>query len=615
MKRNAMEGSLHIIAKALSDDCGVQVVIGGNQACTDGKIVRVPALPANHDAAKVLAFGYIRHEPGHILWTNMGLWQTLKDDDLHRHVSNILEDIRIEGNMMRRYPGARISLSQLVNHLVADGSFPIPTGEWSEAKLMQAYMLYRLRRDVLEQIAIGQLADSAETLLREKLPGGVVTRLSALMYEVVHCDSTKQVIALAKRIITMMQEEADKKDQESQGGSGQAGSRNQAAGNRQSGQQDQATSATDGEGQGGGGEDAAGEDPANKQANGADNDGAGNGDEKAGGASGCAESPNQSDTGGSNQTQTPAADESDGGGQGKGAGSAKAQADAIRRALAPGAGDGYKDVGDVLREQLEALSAEAPYRLGEPKAKRVHARGGNGPALVSKVRRETNALRRRMQHMLQSIATSKPFAADTGPRIEPSRLYRVKLGDPKVYRKLVDGIKVNTAVQVLIDRSGSMSDQIDFTLETAAAVALAMDHLPGVDCSVAIFPAAYPYSAEILTDFGEGIRRTISAYPLVSATGGTPMAEALLWGGLNLWKVNKPRKIVLVVTDGGPDNPRAVEDVRDDLQRMGIECMGLGIQCQTDHLFAASATVHNIEELPKGVFGMMREALFQRKFA
>ena len=314
-------------------------------------------------------------------------------------------------------------------------------------------------------------------------------------------------------------------------------------------------------------------------------------------------------------TADPNAGEADGSEQGPGAGSAKAQADAIRKALNPAAGDGYKDLGDILREKLQALAAEAPYSLGEPKANRLSVRDGDGPALVSKVRRETNALRTRMQHLLQSMAMSKPFTARVGPRIEPAKLYRLQLGDAKIYRKLVDGVKVNSAVQVIIDRSGSMSDKIDFTLETAASVALAMDHLKGVTSSVAIFPAPAPYSAQVLTDFGEGIRRTINAYPKVVATGGTPMAEALLWAGLNLSRVNKPRKIVLVITDGGPDNCQAVEDVRDDLARMGIEVMGLGIQCSTAHLFSPSTMIDALQELPKAVFGMMRTALFQRRVA
>ena len=57
-------GALPIVAAAFGRKFSVQVKVGGDQACTDGKVIQIPAIGEDPDAA-ILAWGYLTHEAAH----------------------------------------------------------------------------------------------------------------------------------------------------------------------------------------------------------------------------------------------------------------------------------------------------------------------------------------------------------------------------------------------------------------------------------------------------------------------------------------------------------------------------------------------------------------------
>ena len=107
-------------AKVLAGDIGVEVLFMGNQAMTDGKIITIPSLPddimLNQDQVQVTR-GYYHHECCHVMFTDMPSYQShaeelLKQGDvLERYVFNAVEDCWIEREWMKKYPGSRSMLS------------------------------------------------------------------------------------------------------------------------------------------------------------------------------------------------------------------------------------------------------------------------------------------------------------------------------------------------------------------------------------------------------------------------------------------------------------------------------------------------------------------------
>ena len=215
--------ALPIVAQALGDQYGVDVVIGGSQACTNGRTIHLPALPPDDAVATLLARGYLDHESGHIRHTDFG---ALPQDrtPLLRRLANRLEDIRIEQAMGRRYPGVRTNLNRLVRQLVADGNFQVPTVADHPAAIVCSYVLQRLRAEVLNQEAMAPLAIQTEAVFRQVFSPGVATRLSALLYGAATLQSTQDAVDLAARIVTLLQEEAESPAPPATGQSGQPGS-------------------------------------------------------------------------------------------------------------------------------------------------------------------------------------------------------------------------------------------------------------------------------------------------------------------------------------------------------------------------------------------------------
>ena len=82
------------------------------------------------------------------------------------------------------------------------------------------------------------------------------------------------------------------------------------------------------------------------------------------------------------------------------------------------------------------------------------------------------------------------------------------------------------------------------------------------------------------------------------------------WAGVELLKREEPRKILIAVTDGEPDDRRTSIRAIRWLEGVGIEPMGLGI-CEESvrTLFPTYGVVYRVEELPSALFGMLQETL------
>jgi len=111
---------LEKVAKAVSRNYGIQLVFKGTQAKTDGKTIVLPTLPENldeNDEAKVR--GYCDHEISHLLETDMDAFKKLGRDGNRTlfDVLNLVEDLRCERAMGKRYPGAKVNMEKTMNLL------------------------------------------------------------------------------------------------------------------------------------------------------------------------------------------------------------------------------------------------------------------------------------------------------------------------------------------------------------------------------------------------------------------------------------------------------------------------------------------------------------------
>lgn len=277
----------------------------------------------------------------------------------------------------------------------------------------------------------------------------------------------------------------------------------------------------------------------------------------------------------------------------------------------------FGDLGQLAAEAMHSASDEAlradPQNVeaglypGEQPAKEVVF--GQAPSLAL-VRHETVALRSRLAGLVQSFRQQRVGHSRLGTQIDHRVLHRLPIGDTRVFRRTEEKTAVNTAVIILLDRSGSMrGERIELARKTVLALTDALAAIPGVSAAGAAFPGT-DNRVIPLTPFGSTAAASQKNYG-IGADGGTPLAHALGWARAQMAVRREPRKILLVATDGAPSSPELVRTMLAKLEAEGIELMGLGIMDQgaAGKFFPRHRTVQQLRLLPAMVFEMFQEAL------
>lgn len=621
---------LPLIAKTMGEQVGVKVHFGPySTACTDGKDIYLPFLPSHGEDIAVLVNGYIDHEASHIRYTD---FTVEKKKGPHGALLNILEDLRIEQNIVKRFPGSRKHLAALVRLLTeTNKGFTPPDADANAVNHLIHTVLVCGRCDILSQSALDDRADEAEKLFTQKMGKMAMTRLQGLIDQARRLESTQQASDLADEILVMLEHEQHKQEQKSQ--------QQQSS---DSDQDDDADETDDGDDSG---DDSTDTDPDSSQ-EGDDGGEPDSSEEEGDGGDAGGDAPEDSDdddqaTGNSGQSDSDedeegsgdeasteidpnSSQEGDDSGEADddrnpqtGSGSDEDSAE-IAKALAEalGAGDDdidtASDLGEAVSEQLRSDIDEEARNGNEPIPTEVPEGdfpSGQWESLSdsavdpSEVRHETTKLRTKLRAKLETLQRGQRHNSYSGRRINQRKLAGVKTGDTRIFEKKVEGQELDTAVQVLVDRSGSMgfSDSMEPAMKSAMSVMQALEGMDGVASSCAVFP-----SNTMLTRFDEPLKRTLRRYEPV-ATGGTPLTEALLWvSRSSLAARAENRKILLVCTDGEPDDPGSAKAVINRLAQSGIEVIGIGIGTMVvDGLFPEHSVIQSVNELPEKLFKLI----------
>ena len=190
-------------------------------------------------------------------------------------------------------------------------------------------------------------------------------------------------------------------------------------------------------------------------------------------------------------------------------------------------------------------------------------------------------------------------------------MHRVATLESNIFLGKKNKTTVNTAVQILLDCSGSMRGDIHTAKVSALATAYALDMLNGVSVGAAAFPGHGENDVNIMSLLGETVTSNTNAFD-VSVHGLTPMGEAMWWAATQLAACNEPRRIMLVVTDGDPDHGTedSIEELINLCRHSGIECIGLGIgSLVIADKFPIWKTINNIEELTNAMFEIFKQQL------
>ncbi len=569
--RETIERALPIVAAALGNKLGVEVVVAGQQALTDGKTIVIPNCEEriNPDAI----YGYLAHEAAHVRYTDFAERSPLDKPILHR-LENILEDIRIEREMHKMYPGTKSMISKTIAAMAEEGKFAPQNGP--AGSVVCGHALLKLRNEVIGQDFLDKAAEQQEKILRETFGAEVVARLNGLLSLAGKTASTKEACDLARRIVAMLEEEAEKEKERQKKQNGQAPRPQNGGGDPGD------LSCGNGEGEGGNGEAGEGMPGDGKDGSSAGESGTKNGKEKADG--------------------------------GPDAGEGGSVIKAIDEALGASEGDLPKDVFETIREDIEK------NQVRSPSADQILAEQYEPSKMDRRFLNEVEAasvpLAAALEGIVQSVRTDRPYDQRRGRRINERKLCRVKLGDPRVFVKHTERYSPDTAIYLLLDLSSSMNESQEIAKQSAMALALALRRIRGVETALAVFPSMThraTHAIDSVMRFGDDPQLRSGALARLKANGGTPMNEALFFVASRILRRKERRRTVMVITDGAPHHAPATKNTINRMVASGLEVYGLGIGTMSVvDLFPQYAIIQGIDELKPAMFDMARQILIGR---
>jgi len=638
--KNTLKNAFPIVAAALGNKFGVKVSVGGQDAYTDGERINLPALDVDEDSdLRDVAWGYLAHEAAHVRFTDFIDFRNAVTSPIRKSVVNILEDVRIEKSIQQAYPGTKRTTEKVVIHLIETNGFELVsnTDNPHPAAVLTQFLLFRLRHDVLGQTALNAYADSAEALLEATFPAGAVTRLFGLLSEVPSLVYTRDCIRLADQILRMIQEEQEKAELQASQQPEQSGGNDSDSQPKQS-QSDQDQELTDDAGDSQQNDPLQSADPQSNQSNATD----GQGDDDQVRLNGARDSqqgnPSDADDQPSNQNNDPVhlSEDSDQGDQEQKSGQGshfpengstdQSQSAQLAQMLSSVLSAGEEDLPDDVFEVVQEILGSQPKNsydadIHMPLAMEPHRNDSIGQAILSKALAESGKIRASLQGLIQSSRRDRSVHKRSGNRIDGRKLSRLAQGDSRIFQRRTHHQAPNTALHLLVDGSGSMHGYadpnsrtrlIDLAIESAVALALALEGISGVNPAITRFPHGDSDDVTPLLRHGQKVRPNASAFSSIT-DGGTPLYTAIWYAASSVLATREERKVIMVLTDGQPDDYHngclLTKAIIQRCINTGIELVGVGICIDVSHLFPQSICINDVSELCSELFGISRDLL------
>jgi hypothetical protein len=558
MRHSDIIKSLPLLASILGRKYGVRVEIGGDTAYTDGTTIHLPGLPVDMDGTNLnLIRGYTDHESAHIRDTDFDALKTASLTPLEKTVWNCLEDWRVENRLASVFPGCRENFQWLIKHLflprTGDDS-PVQKSESPAMNILEWLLLTVRSWDVPE---LAEQRDQLQAAVESGFPGLTLELEPVLCSIPARCHSTGEAIAIAREITAILQRYVSFLQEKA----GEAGDRNGGnTGDSQNTKNSEELGKPEGPGDAG--------------------DWAGGKREKI-----------------ANALQN------------------------LNSLLSAGENDLPEDFGSILQNAVSNACDNGRERL-----RVAVVSGKNTCSLVQgemdASRKATTALRTRLQALMQSVRSVRNHSGYAGA-LDSRRLHLLATGSARVFLRRGERLGVNTAAHLLLDCSSSMGGgRMSLASQTCFAVASALQGIRGVSLGVTAFPGRpvkdehspsrqnddtvapiLRHGQKIHADFG------------MAGEGGTPLAPALWWVLQQLYFLPEPRKIVLLITDGVPDDFAAARTAVKGIRNHGVEVYGIGMM--TDSVFnllpeTYARKITDINELAPAVFGILQGVLIGR---
>tara|TARA_R110000772_G_scaffold103013_4_gene203939 strand:- start:12686 stop:14467 length:1782 start_codon:yes stop_codon:yes gene_type:complete len=550
------------LAKAigvLTNNSGVQVTVSGDTAFSTNGRINIPHGDFSDPKYMIMCQGYIDHELGHESYTDhsfMGKANQTHPGNLVSSILNALEDARMENEISKAYPGARINLQNVWTLLVENGDIPCPSTMQDPIQIIFSYILHKGR-----QLICGYYkthTDLALNIIENNCGKAFANEFELILEKLTKCNSTGDVYALSVEIYEFLQRDQDD--------SNDTGNSSDDDSNETSDDDSNETSDDDSNGAGNSSDDDSDEnsdDDSNGAGNGSgddsDDDSNGNGGNSSGNSNGAEDDKDSSNEANKSFTQAlPGSDLSD----------EYEYHDAIKGAL--------KDSAiDELNSNEEGFSDYKIDSCDISSYVRDTYIADGWKSLSSKFART-------LQRVLIDKSDSLKMSTSSGSKLLTRKLASIAAGNSNVFEYKEESEAAQSSVMLLVDSSGSMASEsecggtnMEQANKTALAFAKSFTRM-GIDVEVNYFGVEYAGLDRIYTakKFGKKLEPRRFGVP---ATGTTPTHNALFHGLVNMINQPSENKIVFLITDGQANSAYLLPPMVENMKKAGVKLVTIAL--------------------------------------
>jgi len=187
---------------------------------------------------------------------------------------------------------------------------------------------------------------------------------------------------------------------------------------------------------------------------------------------------------------------------------------------------------------------------------------------------------------------------------------------PRVFKRKIKKEKTDLSVAILVDASGSMQSKCVNATKSAYIIARALE-IGRFNTEVIQFGVrGYQYNKQVygVKAFNQKLVYAKNNFrPL--ALGGTPLLPALKGAEQSLAKQDSKRKVVIVVTDGAPDNVQGCKQKINEMEKKGIAVIGILVGWYRSNLFVQDRGIQceDVTKLPVQMQGIIKNILHHSK--
>jgi len=593
-----MRAGIVTLARIIGRRYGVTVVVDPNvgTAATNGKVIYIPPIDLSSNEDVELLDGLIDHEAMHCRLTD---FEVNGDNKPERALSNVFEDVWGELDFAKIYPGTRRSIKRAAEIMVNRGVIGQKcTEDDHPAKLLGSVLVNGLRSQILGQDCLQEAYLHNLELLKLAVGEPLTEKIWETSMKVRGIHSSSDALKLTREVLALIKDEQEQQQKQ------------------QSQQQDGVDEPDDSESEPSESGDP-GEDDSKDDRN--------PGDDKADDGKGDAD-PGDGD--GDGEPGDPVQSEPEVGSGGGIADDKARKVDpdqlaetlkGIENILSASEEDfGKTDLADIVEG---VLPEKTDTDFSAPVEERPTPSPGWDSSITPTVRVLRNTLAARLTHLFDAQEETRVWMDKSGRKLDRKSMSKIPTGEKYVFRKLEYGDEVSVEVSLVIDCSLSMGNDLSSSIsrmQAAQAVSLALgDVLDMHDI---------PFSVTLFGDSLCAYKGTDQSWksakqcPVELVNDKyTRTGWAVLEGSKDIIFSDRDRRIMLVITDGMPDDFDFAVSESAEIQKTGVEVRYVMIGGDFQRLATAlgdvgvySSVAGSVDALASAVFNAVEPKLAQR---